>query len=82
MSLSEVAKMGNRLQTLIATRDFLANRLDGYVEDKSVAPIVKELREVIAEIDQIPQPRKGTVADGIHERRAARFAESKIRTGP
>jgi len=81
MNLAETVKKNNRLASLVAIRDYLANRLDAGVEPKSVAPITKELRDTILEIDQIPQPRKGAVTDDISKRRAERFASPKIRIG-
>jgi hypothetical protein len=62
---------------LQATRDLLAHQLEiPTIENK--APMVAQLRAVLAEIAELAPPeRKGTPLDQLAERRRARGAETK-----
>lgn len=75
MSLSEVAKNGSRLETLIAIRDRLAEDIDGATNARDVAALTKQLADIVREIDEMPEAAAATPADEIAERRKQRLAQ-------
>jgi len=87
VGLVDVAKNGNRAETLEALRDKLAAELQNEAEigycDKckrsssSVAPLAKQFRDVLAELAELsPTVRKDPVRDELERRREARKSEA------
>ncbi len=68
----ESVTSGDLRKGLEALRDFLAERLEN-AEPKSVAPIAKQLADVMKELDSLPGEEASQV-DDLAERRAARRA--------
>ena len=72
MTIRDAVCTGDRVSGLTALRDFLA----GMVEDfdgapKDIAPITKQLADVIRELDLLaPVSRKGTALDELAARRS------------
>lgn len=52
-SILDAAKTENRLDTLIALRDRLAERLDRCNSDRDLAAMSRQLVQVLAEIEEI-----------------------------
>ena len=52
------AKSGNRLETLIALRDLLAERLQHAGSDRDVASMSRRLIQTIAEIDTLQKEKE------------------------
>jgi len=71
--LSEVVKDGDLRSSLVALRDELAAAIEEAETDK-VAPLARQLRDVLADLDALAVPEVSTV-DELHvarqERRAA-----------
>ena len=67
-----------RLADLEDLRRRLLVTLDS-VEGRDVAPVVRELRQVVREIDEIRKlrPQEGSRTDDLGKRRAARVAAAK-----
>ena len=72
MGVSEAFSSGDRLAGLLALRDFLAGLVDGFDgAPKDIAPITKQLADIIREIDAVaPVQRKGTALDELAARRS------------
>lgn len=64
-----------RLEALTADRDRLEAAI-AKAEPRELAPLVREHRAVLKEIDALAEPKKGSVRDQIAEKRAARRAEA------
>ena len=77
-SIAAAAMNGDRLSTLTALRDRLAEQLDAdELDERSIAGISKELRAVIAELEQIaPVEEDDSPVASIARRRAARVARA------
>jgi hypothetical protein len=75
MSLSEVAKNGNRIETLTALRDYLAKALDECESDRDKASLSLRLMDCINQLEGIQPVDTETAAERIkrraEERRAA-----------
>lgn len=71
MSVSAAASSGDRVQALSALRDYLAGLVDVFDgAPKDIAPITKQLADVVRELDQLaPATRKGTALDELAARR-------------
>lgn len=61
-----------RVAVLEALRDYLAGLIDGFDgAPKDIAPITKQLADVVRELDDLAPPlRKGTALDELAARRA------------
>lgn len=61
-----------RVAALEALRDYLAGLIDGFDgAPKDIAPITKQLADVVRELDELAPPlRKGTALDELAARRA------------
>jgi hypothetical protein len=72
MGISEAVSGGDRVQALTALRDFLAGLVDGFDgSPKDIAPITKQLADVVRELDGLAPPmRKGTALDELAARRS------------
>jgi hypothetical protein len=73
--LIKVVQSGDRRQSLEAIRDRLASELDE-AEGRDVAPIAKELRNVIDTIEALPGAREGSKSDDLAAQRAKRRAQA------
>jgi hypothetical protein len=81
--VSEV-RSGDRRRALVALRDRLAVEVERVAEDgfcpackrgsSSVAPLAKQLRDVVEELDRLPVAEGESVVDDLDARRAARRA--------
>ena len=82
--LSDAVSSGDRRAALEALRDRLAVEVERVAEEgfcttckrgsSSIAPLAKQLRDVIGELDQLPVVEDGSVVDDLASRRAARRA--------
>ena len=72
MGVSEAFASGDRVTALLALRDFLAGLVDDFDgAPKDIAPITKQLADVVRELDGLAPPmRKGTALDELAARRA------------
>lgn len=73
-SLAATASAGDRGATLRALRDRIAKEIDLTNSARDVAALSRQLTEVLAEIESLPNPEKVSVADEIAKRRADRRA--------
>ena len=74
--LGDVAKSGDRIRTLEALRDRLADELDGCNSSRDVAALASRLQSVMAELDTIaPVLATETPLDILRARREARRAD-------
>lgn len=70
----------DRLASLEALRDLLADRLAGDEEAKQTAPLAKQYRETLREIDELKRgTKKGSLVDELAKRRKARSPATKSR---
>lgn len=67
--------MSDRRERLEAARDLAASTLVGLDGDK-LAPLLREYRAILAELDALPNTAEVSDADEIAARRAARRAGS------
>lgn len=71
--LQAEVRSGDRYRGLVALRDRLATDLEG-LDPRYVAPVAKQLADVIREIDSLPQSREASTVDDLASRRASRRA--------
>lgn len=69
------AVAGGRRSALEAIRDKLAGELED-AEGRDAAPLAKELRAVINEIEKLPGGKEVSAVDDLSARRAARRADA------
>ena len=75
--LTEAASSGDRVATLEALRDLLASALVDAKYAKDVAPLVRQMTLVLADLAELKPPeRKGTPLDELANRRSAGVATS------
>lgn len=89
--LSEAVGGGDRRAALEALRDRLASELEHEADagfcvkckrsSSSVAPLAKQLRDVLSDIETLPKATKETPLDELRRRRAARQSGSASGTG-
>ena len=72
MGISEAVSGGDRVQALTALRDYLAGLVDDFDgSPKDIAPVTKQLADVVRELDGLAPPmRKGTALDELAARRS------------
>ena len=70
MTLTEAAKSGDKRETLIALRDKLAETIEKCESGRDMAANTKRLMEVMAELEQLPDPAKKKVSK--HDRLKAK----------
>jgi hypothetical protein len=72
VGVSDAFASGDRVQALTALRDYLAGLVDTHDGSaKDIAPITKQLADVVRELDGLAPPmRKGTALDELAARRA------------
>jgi len=74
--LGDISKTGDRIRTLEALRDRLADELDGCNSSRDVAALASRLQSVMAELDTIaPVLATETPLDILRARREARRAD-------
>lgn len=73
-SLAGHAGAGDRRAALEALRDLLARHLE--TADRDVPALARQLREVMAELDSLPNPQEKSKVDELNKRRAARRAKA------
>lgn len=76
-SIVEIAKTGDRLQTLEAVRDKLAAHLDT-APATVAAGIASQLSKVLAELVELGASTKVSLIDELAKRRTDRFAAADI----
>lgn len=60
--LLKAAKSGDKRETLIALRDKIAETIENSDSGRDIAANSKRLMEVMAEIDELPDPSSQTVS--------------------
>ena len=74
-NLARIAAAGDRIATLEAIRDRIAQDIDDCTDERALPNLVLRLTDVLSQIDSLP-PRVSTApADVIAARRAARRAQ-------
>jgi hypothetical protein len=76
VGLAAVVAQGDRRASLEAIRDHLAKELEDAPATVAVAPIAKQLADVIRELESLPGARKDSKSDELASRRAARRAKA------
>lgn len=74
MSLRDAVGSGDRREALEALRDTLARAIDGDPDGKLTAPLANQLRQVLAELADIPDVRQVSKLDDLAARRSSRRA--------
>lgn len=69
--LLKTVESGDRAKSLEQLRDFLAARLEMAEDDRVIAPLAKQLAEVMRELEQI-KPAQVTVVDDLQRQREKR----------
>lgn len=72
MSLSEIAKTGDRAETLRALRDRLAEEIEQTNSGRDLAALSRQLTEVLSQIADLPNGTVLSAADEIAARREQR----------
>lgn len=75
MSVSEAAELGDRRAALVAVRVSLAAAIDA-AEPRELPALVKQFRETLAELDELPDGVEASLVDDLTARRAGRRAAS------
>lgn len=70
--LIDAAKSGDRLATLIALRDRLADEIENTTSGRDLAALSKQLTDVLTQIAEMPEPNKVSKADEIAQKREER----------
>lgn len=73
--VADAASNGSRREALEAIRDKLATELES-AEGKDAAPIAKELRAALQELDSLTDGGEASAVDDLTSRRQARRAEA------
>lgn len=60
--LLDAAKSGNKRDTLIALRDKIAETIENCDSGRDIAANSKRLMEVMAEIDELPDPKEQKIS--------------------
>jgi len=71
-SLKSIVALGDRRKSLEALRDHLAAELLEGPSTVAIAPIAKELRAVIEELDSLPLGKEESKVDDLAAKRATR----------
>lgn len=74
--MSEVVAQGDRRRSLEALRDHLAAELEDSPATVAIAPMAKELRAVIEELDSLPLAKEASPVDDLAAKRQARRADA------
>lgn len=73
-TLSGHATAGDRRAALESLRDLLARHLE--IADRDVPALARQLREVMAELDSLPNPQETSKVDELNRKRTARRAKA------
>jgi len=73
-TLAGLAATGDRRATLEALRNFLAAQLEN--SERDIPALAKQLRDTIAELDALPNPKETSRVDELNARRAARRSKA------
>lgn len=73
--LTEAVASGDRRRALTALRDRLAEEIEGSRSSMAIAPMAKQLTDVLKELDGLPIPGEVSRVDEL-ARRAARRREA------
>lgn len=73
--LQDAVESGDRRSALEAIRDRLAEELAG-ADGKDAAPLARELRATLAELESLPGGKEVSAVDDLSARRAARRADA------
>lgn len=73
--VAHIAAGGDRLATLEAIRDRLAQDIDDCTDERALPNLVLRLTDVLSQIDSLPSRVPTAPADLIAARRAARRAQ-------
>jgi hypothetical protein len=76
-SVSEAAKSGDRLQTLLSLRDALSEAIDGNPAARDLASLSRNLQIVLREIAEMPEPEDDPAEDYAEKSREAREASKE-----
>lgn len=71
--LLDAAKSGNKRETLIALRDKIAETIENCDSGRDIAANSKRLMEVMAEIDELPDPTAQHISK--HDRLKQRYED-------
>lgn len=80
-NVARIAAAGDRLATLEAIRDRLAQDVDDCTDERALPNLVLRLTDVLNQIDQLPLRVPTAPADVIAARRRARRAAQRGATG-
>lgn len=72
MRLTEAAASGNRLDTLVALRNRLAEEIDNSTSGRDIAALSRQLTDVLEAIAEMPDGVQTSPADEIARRREER----------
>ncbi len=74
MSIGETARTGDRLETLRALRDRLADEIDAGPEPRDLAALSTRLERVLEQIGELGDDDNGDIVDELRSKRAERLA--------
>lgn len=74
MPLSEEVASGDVRRSLTALRDHLAQALENCRRADAVAPIARQLADVIERLEKLPDENRESAVDDLTKRRSARRA--------
>lgn len=66
--LITAAQSGDRLETLIALRDLLAERLQNTTSSRDISSMARRLMQVVSEIDALEKVKKDQAESGFNLR--------------
>jgi hypothetical protein len=75
--MSAVVARGDRRKSLEAIRDHLAAELEDSPATVAIAPMAKELRAVIEELDSLPLSKEESKVDDLTAKRESRRAAAR-----
>ena len=76
-SLTRAAASGDRRAALEALRAHLAAAIEA-ADPEKIAPLAKQLRETVAEIEALPNAKEKSTSDDLAAKRSARRAAAKV----
>lgn len=77
MSVADAARSGDRIRTLTALRDLLAERLDA-AGARDTSAIARQLADVLRELEELKIPEELDSVDEVSRKRDARRAASGV----
>lgn len=76
MKFKEEVQSGDLRRELAAIRDFLIDAIEDCTSPRELAPLTRQLAEVVIQLHEIPEPANVSDADQVAARRRARRANS------